>query len=650
MSMQFEHLFSPIKIRHKTARNRIAFPSHATRFPFFRDDATPEQYGRYLEYQRARARGGCGLNIIGTIVPHWSSARQGALVPPTPEILIPKLKQMAKAIHDEGGLVFVQTYDKGNTTSSMEAIKAQWGFTARPSPDTGGEVCHEMDDMDINEVIDAHVLYAKVAKEGGLDGIELHGAHGYLIQESWTNWTNLRKDKWGEPMAFATEMIKRVRAAVGNDFIVGMRIVSDDFHPNGMDNEAQQKVAAALEATGGLDYLNVSEGSQLSHYSLIAGTMYIPPATWMPLHSGIKKATKSIPIIAGSSINEPTLAEQALADGHCDMLYICRGQVADPEFANKAREGRVEDIRLCIRCNQGCFDRVFTRMDLHCLQSATTGHERELGTITPAPKKKKVMVIGGGPAGLEAARVAALRGHDVTVYEKAAQVGGQINTLTKVPSREEFSQVIRYLTTQLGKLKVNIKLNTEVTVEMVKKEKPDTVIVATGATPFRQPVPGVDQKNVFTVTEVLEGAPVGDRVLVYDASTFQEPTSCAEFLADQGKKVDIVTPYTMVGLQLGPTNQPLVLPRLREKGIGFTVLMALKKISGNTVTLVDVFTQEERTVEVDTVVLATGYRSNDSIWRALRGQVKDLHIIGDANAPRRALDALHEAYKTAYTI
>lgn len=646
MTMQFEHLFTPIKIRNKTVKNRIISPAHASILNFFRDELPPDQY---IEYQRARAKGGCGLIILSNCQVHRSSSGTN-VYPPTPELLAPKLRRMADTLHEYGTVVSMQLFHRGNHGSSIENIYANWGWTARPSHEAGAEVCHEMNEDEVEEIIRGYVLYATLARECGLDGVELHGAHGYFLQQSWTSWANLRKDRWGEQMAFATELINRVRAAVGEDFIVDVKMVSDDFHAGGMDNEAMRKVAQAIEATGKIDFLSISQGSQGSHYAYITGTMYIPPAAFVPLASGIKQAVKSIPIVAATRINDPALAESVLADGHADMVALCRAQIADPEFANKAREGRVDDIRLCIACNQGCQDRISQRIRMTCLQNAVVGREKEIGTIEQAPRKKKVLVVGGGPGGMEAARVAALRGHDVTLYEKEKQLGGRINTLSRVPSREEFSQVTRYLSTQIAKLGINVKLGTEATIEAIKREKPDAVIVATGSTPYKPPIPGIDQDNVLTVIQALEGAPVGERVLIYDTPGFQESVTLAEFLADQGKKVEIATPSSQVGIMIGSSHQPYIWPLLHNKGVVFSVFTSLKKIPGRTATLADVYTQQERTLEVDTVVMSTGYRANDSIWRALRGQVPELYAVGDCYSPRRALDAIHEGYNTGFKV
>lgn len=651
MAMQFERLFTPIKLRNRTVKNRIVMPCHGTRMPFFADElADPDQY---MEYLKARAKGGCGMIIMGSVHGHRANARMGLLVPPTPEILAPKLKRMADAMHEYGTTLLLQVWHRGNTGDSTENMYPLFGFTPRPSPDSPRrEVCHEMDDDEIYDAIKGYTSMAVLAKENGVDGVELHGTHGSLLQQSWTNWANQRTDKWGKQMAFANELINRTRAAVGNDFIVGMRISSDDLYPGGMDNEAMRSVARALDETGKLDFIALSVGSHSGHYAWSMGNMYVPPGAFVPLASGIREAVKSTNIVAGNRINDPALAENVLAEGHADMISMCRALIVDPEFANKAREGRVDDIRLCIACNQGCIERLLGRMTITCLQNAVVSKEKKIGVITPAPKKKKVVVIGGGPGGMEAARVAALRGHDVTLYEKEPQLGGQINTLAKAPGREEFSQATRYLAAQLNKLKVKVKLGTEATLETIKQEKPDTVIVATGSKPYVAPIPGSDQPNVFTPSQVLDGkANVGERVVVYDDTGLQEGYSVADFLTDQGKKVDIVTPLFRAAANSGYTYLPSIMPRLAKKGVDFMAFTLLKRISGKTLMVQNVYSEEERTIDsVDSVVLATGYRANDSLYRALKGQVGELYVVGDSFSPKRAIDAIHDAYNTAFKI
>jgi 2,4-dienoyl-CoA reductase-like NADH-dependent reductase (Old Yellow Enzyme family)/thioredoxin reductase len=655
--MQYEHLFSPIKIGSRTAKNRIVLPSHGVALPFFEDSA---EGSKYIAYQTARAKGGSGLNIIGSCAVHKStilSASQDYTSAPTHEIFIPKLKRMADSVHEYGTLLLLQLWVYGNQYTSPPG-RANWGFTSLAAMDTH-EVCHEMDDDEINEVIDSFATYTKVAKEGGMDGVEVHACHGDLVQQSWSRWANQRTDKWGEPMAFSTELARRMRAVAGKDFIICFRITGDDFVPGGMDNAANQNVARALEATGDVDILNISFGYGGSSYSYTTGGMYIPPASIsVPLASGIKQAVKSIPVVACSRINEPTLAENILADGHADMVGLVRALIADPEFPNKAREGRTEDIRLCIACNQGCWEgQVMGALD--CTQNVMAGRESDVyGTIKAAPEKKKVLVVGGGPGGMESARVAAIRGHEVTLYEKENRLGGQINTLSKAPGREEFSQVTRYLSTQLPKLGVKIKLGCEATLETIKKENPDAVVIATGSKPYIESVPGCDQSNVFNPSQVLNGeAEVGNNVLVYDSTGFQEGLTVADFLAERGKKVELLTIFPIIGASWGlhatgfGTHVPILWQRLNKNGVKITPVTEVKAISQKKVRVMDVWTNEERTITaIDTVIMATGYRSNNTLYMALKGRVKELYAVGDCYAPKRALDAIHSGFKTAFKI
>jgi len=649
--MQYENLFSPIKIGSKTAKSRIVFPCHSF-------EALP--FPEYVAYQAARAKGGCGLNIIGPCVVHNSGVTLGEHLHPfeTPESLLPNWKQMAEAVHEYNSLVLIQLWHIGDKSEGL--AENSWGVSENPVDlDLGrAEVPHEMNDAEINDVIRGFVDYARAAKEAGLDGCEIHGSHGYLPQQFWSPWINHRKDKWSEPLLFINEVITRIRSAVGEDFIIGVRMSGDDLYPGpqGIDSEKSKKLARALEDTGVVDLLNISVGHGGLTNTYTIAPMYVPPASIsVPMASGIKQAVKSIPVIACGRINDPAIAEKAIADGHCDMVGLVRGQIADAEFANKAREGKIEDIRICIACNQGCN----VEGKPKCTQNLVSGREtKEIAVIKPVSKKKKVVIIGGGPAGMEAARVAALKGHDVTIYEKNNELGGQVNILSKAPGREEFNQVTRFLTNQIQKLDIKMKLETEATVDSILQEQPDAVIMATGSRPYVELVPGSETSQVVSPSQVLLGqVNVGDCAIVYESTGFQEGYTTADFLGEKGVHVELLTSQVsvaaglMVPAGMITARNPIIWQRLKKNGVNIKEHTKIKKISGRQVTLVDVWSGEESALDnVDTVVMATGYLPNNSLYKELNGRIKELYAVGDCTIPRRVPEAIHTAYLTAFNI
>ena len=656
MSERFPNLFSPINIGTKTARNRIVFPSHGVpALPFIGGGTDGSGY---IAYQAARARGGCGMNIIGSIGCYDEPVRLGPspLSPPEPSVLIPKLQRLADALHKYGTLCLIQLYIFSEGFLSIPS-NGTLGYTAYVTQMESVAEWQNFEDADLEKKVNLFVKYAKLCRDGGVDGIEIHACHGDLVQQSWSKWSNQRSDKWGQPMYFITEILSRMRAAVGKDFIIAVRMTSDDFSHNGMSIEDNMKVAQTLEDTDNVDLISTSFGSDGISNAYTIGSMYIPAGSLsIPLTSGLKQVVKRLPVVATSRINDPALAEKAIAEGHTDMVGMVRAQIADPEFGNKAREGRTEDIRLCIGCNQGCWE---SEAESTCLQNAAVYKEAtEYATIKPASVKKKVIVIGAGPGGMEAARVAAIKSHDVKIYEKSDRMGGQINVLSKAPGRDEFNQVTRYLEVQLKKLGVEIKLNTTATPEIIRGEQPDVVLVATGAQPYILQVPGSEQKNVVNPSQVLTGeANTGKRVVIYDSTGMQEGPTVADYLAEKGKEVELITHFPAINQHWGlkslgnGTHLPIIWQRLKKNGVVITPMTTIKAINGQKVTLADVITGEERVLEdIDTVVMATGYRSENQLFKALKGQVKEIHAIGDCRLPRRSLDAIHEGFMTAFSI
>ena len=656
MKGQFTHLFSPVQIGTKTAKNRIVFPAHGVpSLPFMDDSADGDAF---IAYQAARARGGCGLTIVGNLGCYDKPIRLGATptYPPTPGILIPKLQKMADAVHKYDTLCLIQLYIFGEAFLSIPA-NGTLGYTGLAAQMESAAEWQNMEEGALEKKVALFAEYAKLCRQGGVDGIEVHACHGDLVQQSWSKWSNQRNDKWGEPMCFSRAILSSIRDAVGKDFIISIRISADDLSENGMRIDDMTKVAGALAETGNIDLLGVSLGCEGPSNAYTIGTMYIPAGSLsIPLTSRIKQAAGPVPVVATSRINTPQMADEAIARGQADMIGLVRGQICDPEFANKAREGRVEDIRLCIGCNQGCWE---SEAEATCLQNTIANKEStKYAVIKPAPVKKKVLVIGTGPGGMEAARVAALKGHRVTVWEKQNKPGGQINTLCKAPGRAEFSQVIRYLTRQLEKLQVEIKLNFEATPDTITGENPDVVIIATGAVPFILPVPGSSQKNVVDPSQILNGkVDAGEKVLIYESTGLQEGPTTADYLAENGKQVEILTHFPAICAHWGlkslgnGTHLPVIWERLKKNNVLVTPYTSIIKISGKEVTAADVLSGEERIISgVDTVVMATGYRPENRLYKALKAKYRELYIIGDSKLPRRSLDAIHEGYMTAFEI
>jgi thioredoxin reductase len=388
--------------------------------------------------------------------------------------------------------------------------------------------------------------------------------------------------------------------------------------------------------------------------------MYMPAGYGLYAAAAIKEAVDRIPVFTVGRISDPHQAEKILADGQADMIGMCRAFIADPEFANKAREGRAEEIRQCVSCNQECIGGILQGAISGCIQNPEIGSEKELGigTWTKATQSKKVLVVGGGRAGLEAARVAALRGHQVVVYEQSDKLGGQVNLASKLPGRDEFESVARWAANEVTRLGVKVILNTEVTPQIVEQEKADTVIVATGSAPLRNGVnsgnpfgiPGAERENVFTVDDVLLGkAELGQKVVVFDTDCRMKGLGICELIADLGKEVELVTTGNP-GQYLDPLTWTMLMQRVAAKGVKITGLTALLEIQDKSVVLMNGMSMETYVVDADTVILSTGNKANDDLYFAIKGKVKELYRIGDCVAPRTVDRAVFDGYKVGRSI
>ena len=640
-SSSLKLLFSPIQIGKLTLRNRIVFLPHSHNYPV---EALPGEREAY--YFAERAKGGVGLIIYGTQYVHNTGCT--AWVNASDPRVVERYKRITDMVHQHGAHICAQLMHRGSYHGVSEE-GLDWRMPYGPSSRAfDGTIVREMDHDDIQRATEAYQLAARHIKEGGFDGIEVRMNAG-LIEEYASPKSNARDDDYGGTVEkrckFARDMVQAVRDELGPDLIMDVRIAGDQVDPGGYGLEEGQEIARIMAGTGNINFINTAIGS--AGGLDIQGPYPLPQGYAVYAAEAIKKVV-DVPVVAQGRVNDPIQAEQILAAGQGDLIGMARGLIADAEFPNKAREGRLDDIRKCIGYHEVCQGRNLRRRPITCVHNPAAGREKELGigTLKPASVKKKVMVIGGGPAGLKLAEVAARRGHQVTIYDKGEELGGQNNLAKRLPHREHLDEITSHVAHQLEELGVEIRLGTEVTPEMAQEVGADAVVVATGSLPMIPSFPGVDQDNVITYWDVArdQGAK-GDSILIYDPQGFWAGAGAAEMFADQGKKVHVVTPHTSVGADIHPLTLLLWKRRVEGKGITQTTEATVKAISGNTVTLSSTREKDQDwTIDgVDTVVLTCGATPNDALYRSLKGKVKDLHMVGDCEAPLKIERGIYSA-------
>ncbi len=633
---QFKYLFSPLQIGKVVVPNRISFSAHLTNLA---EHNLPSE--KHMYYLAERAKGGAGLIITEEQSVHPTDHSYEKLLDAFKPEVIPGYRRICRAVHEYETKIFAQlNHNGGQGDGSYSRLPV---IGPSPVPDfMFREVPKEMEIEDIREVIEYFCRAASHVREGGFDGIELQIGHSSLMRQFLSPLTNLRADDYGgspeNRMRFPLEVIGAVRRTVGADYTPGIRLCADEMVQGGLTLEDTREMARRFEATRKIDFIDLSLATFYNLY-LVGASMHSPLGYTIPLSAGIKEVVE-LPVFCTGRINDPVMAERVLADGQADMIGMVRAQICDPEMANKAREGRLEEIRSCVADNQGCYGRVGLNKTIGCIQNPNIGFEKDrgAGSIKPAPIKKKVLVIGGGPAGLRAAVVAAQRGHTVTLYEKADKLGGQVNIAALGAGREEIGAVIRNEENQLKLLPVEIVLNKEVTAEFVMEQNPDVVIVATGSVPKESPLPGADGPHIFNVWQaLLNEKDVGEKVLFIDNDGHHQATATAELLAERGRKVHIVTSSPTIGSELGPPQDSyLSHQRLAQKGVTFTPDFAVVEIKGLEVNGLNFYSNEWQTFsDYDSVVYALGNRAEDGLYKALKGRVKELYRIGDCVAPRK---------------
>jgi 2,4-dienoyl-CoA reductase (NADPH2) len=629
---------------------------------------------RLVKFYAERARGGVGLIILGGC-PIDEYGGMVGMVGISHDKHIPGLKRLTGTVHATGAKIAAQLYQAGRYThSAMIGGRKPFSASAVRSRLTG----ETPRALELHEIPSVQAKFAEAALraiESGFDAVEILGSAGYLISQFFSPLTNLREDGYGgsfqNRMRFGIEVVEKVRKAVGPSYPIIMRLAGNDFMEGSNTNSEAALFAHELEKAG-VDLFNVTGGWHETRIPQL--TMFVPRRAFTYLAQGIKSAV-SVPVIASNRINHPQIGEEILRYGEADMITMARGLLADPDLPEKARTGKADQIFRCVACNQGCFDHVFSFRSVACLVNPRAGCEEEF-FVTPSSKPKKVLVIGGGPAGMKAACVAAERGHRVTLVEKSSRLGGQVLLNAKIPGRTEMISVVEDLENNLKNLPVEILLSEVATFSFIKERNPDALILATGASPLRPDIPGIDHENVAMAWDVLSGSKTtGRRVVIIGGNAVGLET--ALFLAHQGtippevlhflmtnraetpetleklirkgnKEVCVVEMARKAGVDIGPSTRWTVFSEIKRLGV--KILTGAKAVE---ITEEGVKIETEQGTDMipaDSVVVAVGSKSENRLAEELAGEVPDLHTIGDAKEPRNAMEAIKEGFLAALKI
>jgi 2,4-dienoyl-CoA reductase-like NADH-dependent reductase (Old Yellow Enzyme family) len=653
--MPYPLLFSPLRIGPQLARNRVVFGAHFTMFsepaPTYGE---PGYYGeRVAHYLAARARGGAGVIILGQAQVHPTTAYQmnnNAVA--WREESIPHFERVSSRIREHGALAFVQLAHNGGvnhgTWSKLPALAPSHvpNYTEAPKA---------LEKHEIRELVHHYAISARHAAQGGFQGIEIHGAHGYLIHEFLSPKSNKRSDEYGgsleNRMRFAVEVLAAVRESVGPRVAVGMRMVGDEQVPGGLTPEDSAEIGARLEAFGLVDFLNVSIG--LSGLGQVR-PLYSEPGFAAYTAAAQKKRVKRVPVFAVHRILTPDQAEAILERGDADALTIVRAQIADADWAGKARSGRAHEIRLCTGSNQGCYGNLVQGWPVSCVQDPAVGRERELGagTLEPAEVPRRVVVVGGGPGGLEAAWVAAARGHRVTLLERSGELGGKVRLAQRLPGRGELSDFADWRIGECERRGVELRTGVAADAAQVLALEPDAVVVATGGRATKtglakwhpMPVPGSEQDFVLDHEQaLLRAAELGPRVVILDTVGHIEGIGLAELLASLGKQVCLVMPLAAPG-NLDPETAAVALPRAVRAGARWLPSTRMDRIGAGLVELTDLLSLAARREPADHVVIRTHGLPVDELYLALRDRVEDVVRVGDALAVRSVDRAIYDGH------
>ncbi len=660
MSQTFKKLFQPVKIGSLELKNRYVM--NAMHLGFENDSFVGK---RTIDFYRERARGGVGLIIAGGFKVE-NIGYGPTFLSIADDDYLPGLRELTSEVKKEGAKIFAQLVHAGRYVHSSKIGQQPVSASAVRSRLTGEEP-RSLSIDEIKRLVDKYAETARRSKNAGFDGVEIIASTGYLISQFLSPLTNKRDDEYGgdlsNRMRFGLGIAEAVRKAVGSEFPLIFRVSGNDFMKGGNTNKEAVIFSGELEQSG-VDAINVQSGWHEAGVPTVQ--QVVPPGAFVYLSRAIKEEVLC-PVMTCNKLGDPYLAEEVLRDGLADLIGMARPFLADPYLPRKVQEGRVDEIVRCVSCNQGCLDRVFAGRPVACMVNPFVGRERDW-KIAPARAEKKVLVIGGGPAGMEAASIAAERGHQVFLYEKTEKLGGQINLARVLPNKSEFGMLADDLRTYVIRNGVKVKTGIEVTSEIVEDLYPDAVVVATGAEQRPYSIPGAERGNVFNVVQLLEdNIETGKRIVVIGGGNLgcdvalllvntgvlksntlsflfrmeAEDVETLKRLADTGtKEVTLITRQDRVGKDIGQATRWIFLNEFQRLNGKVVTRAENISITANEVCFdVDAATRE---IPADTVVISPGMKPVNKLYEKLKDSVKEIYLVGDAKKPRKAIDAIYE--------